>query len=206
MDSLICFYWSQQKHECISPVTSVFPKRLTWCFHITIKSHCLPRLLHIPFIRDGKEWLGHQQEQKRTICSATTRHDDFGREGEVGSLRYTWLALHDCLKCCALKIQNESASLGGKSERIDWNVIKNINFLSLLRHLTNECRLPSNMLQERVLYNRAFVYLQYVQDSAWRSWKGSRYYCFDFVPALLLLLQDCLWSNLLQQMDLFWPQ
>jgi hypothetical protein len=30
--------------------------------------------------------------------------------------------------------------------------------------------------------------------------------CFDFVPALLSLLQDCLWSNLLQQMELFWPQ
>ena len=66
---------------------NIFSKRLTWCFHITIKSHCLPRLLHIPFIKDGEEWWGHQQEQKRTICSATSRHDDFGREGEVGSLR-----------------------------------------------------------------------------------------------------------------------
>ncbi len=87
VDPINLFLLTSTKYGFFNLFLLELTKTLTWCFHITIKSHCLPRLLHIPFIKDGEEWWGHQQEQKRTICSATSRHDDFGREGEVGSLR-----------------------------------------------------------------------------------------------------------------------
>ena len=33
IDPMVCFCWSQQKHKFISASTTVFPKRLTWCWY-----------------------------------------------------------------------------------------------------------------------------------------------------------------------------
>jgi hypothetical protein len=55
VDPINLFLLTSTKYGFFNLFLLELTKTLTWCFHITIKSHCLPRLLHIPFIKDGEE-------------------------------------------------------------------------------------------------------------------------------------------------------